>query len=266
LTRWIGYPKMTEFSKLTYLKDLRGQKMSAPAYRVLLAVFNYTNESGENAHPGEKRLAEDTGLSQRSVRDYLKWLTENGYLIKGKRGHGSGGQGIATVYALDLPAESRRLATGRIEEPTGRIEEPTGEITSSYRQDYVELPAKSRPLSDLISDPLTDPVPPDYVTSDVNVPVPAVPDKTLIETTKPDLDQQSSPHPLLGKKMPGGGEGVEPAGDVTFVSAQDLTQSDIAMLMEMEMGGTPWPARYLNIEIDSTGLAHDKQEHCVSPN
>lgn len=61
-------------SKLTYLKDLRGHKMSNAAYRVLIAVFNYTNAQGLHAHPGEARLAEDTGMAERTVRDHLKWL------------------------------------------------------------------------------------------------------------------------------------------------------------------------------------------------
>ncbi|WP_136244641.1 MULTISPECIES: helix-turn-helix domain-containing protein [Mycobacterium] len=148
------------FSKLTYLKGLRGHDMSNGAYRVLLAVFNYTDEYGNNAHPGEQRLADDTGLSARSVRDYLKWLTENGYLVKGPRGHGNGqGQGFATVYGLgmpELPAESRRLVDSN-EVPTGEIPQATGEISPTYRQDSVDLPAKSRPLSDPSPDPLTNP-------------------------------------------------------------------------------------------------------------
>jgi DNA-binding transcriptional MocR family regulator len=140
------------FSKLTYLKDLRGHDMPNGAYRVLVAVFNYTNASGEGAHPGERRLADDTGLSVRSVRDHLKWLTEHGYVQRGRRGHGSGGRGIATRYAVTLPAESR----AEDDAPTGEIPSPTGEIASTYRQNCVDLPAKSRPLSDLLSDPLPD--------------------------------------------------------------------------------------------------------------
>jgi hypothetical protein len=149
------------FSKLTYLKALRGHEITNGAYRVLVAIFNYTDEAGENAHPGEQRLAADTGLSSRSVRDYLKWLTEKKYLIKGPRGHGNGGQkpGMATVYALgmpDLPAEARPLD----EEVTGEIPQATGEIPLTNRQRPADQPAKSRPLSDPVSDPLSsDPSP-----------------------------------------------------------------------------------------------------------
>jgi DNA-binding transcriptional ArsR family regulator len=106
-------------SKLTYLKDLRGHKMPDGAYRVLVAVFNYTNARGENAHPGEERLADDTGKSQRSVREHLKWLVDNGYLIKDKRGHGNGdGPAMATVYRL---------------QPTGESAQPTGEHSPTIR-------------------------------------------------------------------------------------------------------------------------------------
>ncbi len=82
--------------KLKYLKDLRGHKMPNGAYRVLVAVFNYTDAEGENAHPGEARLADDTGMAERTVRDHLKWLTDRGYLIKVRRGRGKGAGAPAT--------------------------------------------------------------------------------------------------------------------------------------------------------------------------
>jgi hypothetical protein len=122
------------------------------AYRVLVAVFNYTNAVGQNAHPGEARLAHDTGMSVRSVRDHLKCLTDNGYLVKGKRGHGSGGsQGMATVYSLGSSPTGDFAPTA-----TGENAEATGDIWSTYRQDSVELPAGIRPLSDPLSDPESD--------------------------------------------------------------------------------------------------------------
>jgi hypothetical protein len=137
---------MAGFSKLTYLKSLRGHKISTSAYRVLVGVFNYTDAAGEHAYPGEPRLAGDTGMAVRTVRDHLKWLTDNGYLIKGARGHGGGGRGhgIATVYAVALPAKC----------PLS-----TGEIPSTNRQDESDLPAPVRPLSDPLSpDPISDPL------------------------------------------------------------------------------------------------------------
>lgn len=133
----------TGFSKLTYLKSLRGQKMSHGAYRVLVEVFNYTGASGRHAHPGERRLADDTGIAVRTVRAHLKWLTENGYLIKGPRGHGGGGHGpgLATLYAVALPA-------GR---PSSM-----GEIPSTHGPDAFDQPAPACPPSDPASDPLSD--------------------------------------------------------------------------------------------------------------
>jgi DNA-binding transcriptional ArsR family regulator len=133
------------FSKLSYLKDLRGHDMPDGAYRVLVAVFNYTNARGANAHPGEARLADDTGMSERSVRRHLKWLTDNDYLIKGKRGHGKSAAtpAMATVYELGRP-------TGQIAQATGQMRRPTGQIASTYGQ-YCPTP-----LSDPVPDPLSD--------------------------------------------------------------------------------------------------------------
>jgi Helix-turn-helix domain len=140
------------FSKLAYLKDLRGHNMPSTAYRVLVAVFNYTDASGQGAHPGQRRLAEDTGIKERRVRDHLRWLTEHGYLIEVSRGHGSGGHGVATVYALNLPAESRTPH----DEPTGKIQQATGNISSTNRQYFVDQPAEICLLSDPLPDPVSD--------------------------------------------------------------------------------------------------------------
>lgn len=86
-------------TKLEYLKALDGRGIPNGPYRVLVGVFNYTNKFGEHAYPGEQRLAENTGMAARTVRDHLKWLTVNGYLIKGRRGHGGG---KATKYAVGI--------------------------------------------------------------------------------------------------------------------------------------------------------------------
>lgn len=98
---------MTDFSKLNYLKTLRGRSISASQYRVLVEVFNYTDENGCNAYPGQERLAQDTGLSVRTVRQHLTWLAENGYLIKISRGRGNGvgGSGQCTRYRLNSTCE-----------------------------------------------------------------------------------------------------------------------------------------------------------------
>jgi biotin operon repressor len=142
--------------KFKYLKALRGRGLDSSTHHVLVAVLNYANAQGENAHPGEKKLADDTGMSQRSVRRHLKWLTENGYLIKGKRGHGKGAgvEARATVYAVVLPdhwAESS-------EQPTGQNAQPTGQNVWTYRTKWVDLPDTTVPLSGPVSDPLSGPV------------------------------------------------------------------------------------------------------------
>lgn len=130
---------MTGFSKLNYLKSLRGKQISAPQYRVLVEVFNYTDEYGHDAYPGQKRLAEDTGMSARSVRDHLTWLVNNGYLIKVRRGRGNGlgGGGECTRYRLNTEPESTGESTGVkrqlcVNQPAD-LRQPTGEISPTIR-------------------------------------------------------------------------------------------------------------------------------------
>jgi hypothetical protein len=135
-----------EFSKLKYLKDLRGHKIPRGAQAVLVAVYNYTDKSGKNAHPGEKRLADDTGADTRTVRRHVKWLTDNGYLTRVSRGHGGG---MASVYNIALPDKTVLLATRQLD----KNGQPTGQICPGYRTKLSNLPDKSVPLSDPLPDP-----------------------------------------------------------------------------------------------------------------
>ncbi|MCV7195398.1 helix-turn-helix domain-containing protein [Mycobacterium angelicum] len=98
--------------KFAYLKSLRGRTIPPSAYRVLVEMWNYSDENGRNAYPGAERLSEDTGLTVRAVRKQLAWLEEMGYLIKEK----GGGRGRATVYSLALPGEQAPT----LKNPAGR--------------------------------------------------------------------------------------------------------------------------------------------------
>ena len=65
--------------------------------------------------PGQERLAEDLGLSDRSVRTHLKFLEANGLLTIRRRG-----QGKTNIYELDLkprqpPAGSDRKKTSALD-------------------------------------------------------------------------------------------------------------------------------------------------------
>ena len=58
--------------------------------------------------PGQARLAEDLGLSERSVRTHLKSLEANGLLVIQQRG-----QGRTNIYELDLKPPQFRAGPDR---------------------------------------------------------------------------------------------------------------------------------------------------------
>ena len=85
------------FSKLDYLRDLRGAKISASEFRVLVMVLTYADQHGERAFPGVARLADDCRLSERQVQRCLNRLDTEGYLDEKQRGRRNVG---ATTYTL----------------------------------------------------------------------------------------------------------------------------------------------------------------------
>ena len=85
------------FSKLDYLRDLRGAKISASEFRVLVMVLTYADQHGERAFPGIALLAEDCQLSERQVQRCLDKLRAEGYLDEKRRGRRNVG---ATTYTL----------------------------------------------------------------------------------------------------------------------------------------------------------------------
>lgn len=67
---------------------------------VALTLSVYMSERGDSAFPGAARLARDTGLSERCVRQHLGVLTAAGWLELTKRG---GGRKCANVYRAAVP-------------------------------------------------------------------------------------------------------------------------------------------------------------------
>lgn len=61
---------------------------------------------GSNAHPGRERLADETGLSVRSVERHLSTLVRDGWIRRTAQGGGRGGspRHAADAYQLVVPA------------------------------------------------------------------------------------------------------------------------------------------------------------------
>ncbi len=93
---------MEPFSKLVYLKYLRGAELTPSAFRVLICVFNYSDQHGRNAHPGVERLMRDASVSRRTVTRCLAELRDLGWLKEEERGRSTTGR--ASCYSLVAPS------------------------------------------------------------------------------------------------------------------------------------------------------------------
>src|SRR5712691_5446424 len=80
---------------------LKSNRLSAGDKMTFAMLLSYAWQN-DSCFPGQTRLAQDLGLSDRSVRTHLKALERNGLLAIKRRG-----QGKTNVYELNL--KPRRL-------------------------------------------------------------------------------------------------------------------------------------------------------------
>lgn len=91
-------------SKFAYLKSLHGAKLTYAEYRVLVTMWDYSNEKLESIYPGIDQLAEDVCMDRRSVRRALASLREKGYARIAVPSYWKNGRRMADEYTLTLPA------------------------------------------------------------------------------------------------------------------------------------------------------------------
>lgn len=75
---------------------LKSKKLSAGDKMAFAMLLSYAWQN-DFCFPGQQRLAEDSGLDERSVRRHLKSLEANGLLAIQRRG-----QGKTNIYELNL--------------------------------------------------------------------------------------------------------------------------------------------------------------------
>jgi hypothetical protein len=86
---------------------LKSKKLSSGDKMAFAMLLSYAWQN-DSCFPGQERLAEDMGLSERSVRTNLKSLERNGLLTIRRRGLGK-----TNVYELDLKPPGFRAGTDR---------------------------------------------------------------------------------------------------------------------------------------------------------
>lgn len=88
---------------------LRSSSLTPAAKMTYAMLLSYAWQN-DYCFPGQERLAKDIGVSDRSVRTYLKELEEKGLLTIKQQG-----QGRPNLYTLDLQA--KLLITGVTSKP-----------------------------------------------------------------------------------------------------------------------------------------------------
>nr|WP_314585539.1 helix-turn-helix domain-containing protein [uncultured Pseudomonas sp.]BDD46420.1 hypothetical protein 5 [Moraxellaceae bacterium] len=105
----------------------------ASARHVLLCLANYAGQDGRGAFPSAEQLAEDTGLSERTVRYKLDLLEEMGLITRGNQAIAAAYIGrkdrITNVYDLQL----NRGAVAAPGEGTGCSSQQNGVQTTTER-------------------------------------------------------------------------------------------------------------------------------------
>jgi DNA-binding transcriptional ArsR family regulator len=101
---------------------LKSKKLSSGDKMAFAMLLSYAWQN-DYCFPGQERLAEDLGLSDRSVRTHLKSLEINGLLAIRRRG-----QGRTNVYELTLkpvrrsPGSDRKKTSGLGRKETSALE------------------------------------------------------------------------------------------------------------------------------------------------
>lgn len=90
---------------LTWRAALCDSSLAPPTRLVGLTLSLYMNERGGSAHPGAERLAHDTGLSERTVREHLSQLVAGGWLVLTEPGGLKGSRRRANEYEAVIPLQ-----------------------------------------------------------------------------------------------------------------------------------------------------------------
>ena len=124
------------FTKLSWLKNLRGADLNDAEFRVLVVLATYTDKLGNNAFPGNMRLASDCLMQARSIRRILHRLEAKGWIVETSRGGNEYGKGRANEYQI-----VRYPGKGDPTVPKGDPTVPKGDPRSPHKGDPAVPPS-----------------------------------------------------------------------------------------------------------------------------
>lgn len=94
---------MAESLKFEWPRQLLTAALHDTTKLIGLALWNYTDSAGRNARPGHKRLADDLGKSERTIKTHMGILRDEGWLIRTSKPNTNPNRRWADVYAVSLP-------------------------------------------------------------------------------------------------------------------------------------------------------------------
>lgn len=72
---------------------------------IAFALWDFTNQDGGNAHPGNEQLARITGRSVVTIKRHLASLRKSGWLQRVEESNARGNRRFADVYQLAIPEQ-----------------------------------------------------------------------------------------------------------------------------------------------------------------
>jgi DNA-binding transcriptional MocR family regulator len=145
-----------KFSKLSWHKRTHGHDFTGAEFRVLMAVFDYSDENGRKSHPGLKRLMTDTGYGKTAVSEALTALQARGWITQTRKGSGTSGK--TSVYELvpDAPSSAAEAVPPETGASAAGADQPT-EVGPAERTSWSAGADLVVPLERTPTDPGSDP-------------------------------------------------------------------------------------------------------------
>jgi hypothetical protein len=136
---------MTNVDRFTWERAVRATKMDPSTKLAALICGTYANQDGTKVRPGLRRLSEDAGLSQRSMKRAVVALRSMGLLDRVTKGSNLGVKDMVDVYRLVIPAGNQvpPMALGQVTPATPGAISDTNQVTPATEPGDTHVPLPS---------------------------------------------------------------------------------------------------------------------------
>ena len=136
---------MTNADRFTWERMVRATKMDPSTKLAALICGTYANQDGSKVRPGLKRLSEDSGLSQRSMKRAVVALRSMGLLDRVSKGSNLGVKDMVDVYRLVIPAGNQvpPMALGQVTPTSPGDTSDTNQVTPATEPGDTHVPLPS---------------------------------------------------------------------------------------------------------------------------